>query len=57
MSLITRFAVPVAADLVIPELQFDDFDLPVAVELVWHKQRPSGPAAKWLRERFAATRI
>tara|TARA_A100001391_G_C5007600_1_gene262398 strand:+ start:130 stop:1008 length:879 start_codon:yes stop_codon:yes gene_type:complete len=50
-------ASPVAADLVIPELQFDDFDLPVAVELVWHKQRPCGPAAKWLRQRFAATRI
>ncbi|WP_133492375.1 LysR family transcriptional regulator [Alcanivorax sp. 24] len=50
-------ASPVAADLAIPELQFDDFDLPVAVELVWHKQRPCGPAAKWLRERFAAIRI
>ncbi|MGO4403481.1 LysR family transcriptional regulator [Bosea sp. RAF48] len=48
---------PVAADLVTPDLQFDNFDLPVALEMVWHKQRPCGPAAAWLRERFAAARI
>lgn len=48
---------PVLSDVVIPDLQFDDFDLPVALEMVWHKQRPCGPAAKWLRERFAASRI
>ena len=48
---------PVTADLVTPDLQFDDFDLPVALEMVWHKQRPCGPAARWLRERFAAARI
>ncbi len=48
---------PVAGDLVTPALQFDDSDWPVALELVWHKQRPSGPAAKWLRERFAKVRI
>lgn len=48
---------PIAADLVSPELQFDDADWPVALEMVWHKQRPAGPAAEWLRERFAATRI
>ena len=48
---------PVTADLVTPDLQFDDFDLPVALEMVWHKQRPCGPAARWLRERFASARI
>lgn len=48
---------PVAKQLVTPELQFDDFDMPVAVEMIWHKQRPCGPAAQWLRERFAATRF
>jgi DNA-binding transcriptional LysR family regulator len=48
---------PVRSDLVIPDLQFGDFDLPIALEMVWHKQRPCGPAAKWLRERFAASRI
>lgn len=48
---------PVVGELVTPALQFDDADWPVALELVWHKQRPSGPAAKWLRERFATTRI
>lgn len=48
---------PVTADLVTPDLQFDNFDLPVALEMVWHKQRPCGPAARWLRERFAASRI
>lgn len=48
---------PVTADLVTPDLQFDDFDLPIALEVVWHKQRPCGPAARWLRERFAAARI
>lgn len=46
-----------AADLVTPDLQFDDADWPVALEMIWHKQRPCGPAAQWLRERFAATRI
>lgn len=48
---------PVAGDLVTPDLQFDNFDLPVALEMVWHKQRPCGPAASWLRERLAAVRI
>lgn len=48
---------PVGAELATPVLQFDDVDWPVALEMVWHKQRPSGPAAQWLRERFAATRI
>jgi DNA-binding transcriptional LysR family regulator len=48
---------PVTADLVTPDLQFDDFDLPIALEMVWHKQRPCGPAARWLRERFVSARI
>ncbi|AKR56781.1 Cys regulon transcriptional activator CysB [Devosia sp. H5989] len=48
---------PVIDDLAMPELQFDDADWPVALEMVWHKQRPCGPAAEWLRERLAATRI
>ncbi|WP_458093342.1 LysR family transcriptional regulator [Roseomonas sp. WA12] len=50
-------ASPAAPDLVTPDLQFDDGDWPVALELVWHKQRPCGPAGAWLREHFAATRI
>ncbi|SUE62568.1 LysR family transcriptional regulator [Roseomonas gilardii] len=50
-------ASPAAPDLVTPELQFDRGDLPVALEMVWHKQRPSGPAAAWLRQRLAAERI
>ncbi|ASP74695.1 LysR family transcriptional regulator [Sinorhizobium meliloti] len=48
---------PVAQDLAIPTLQFDDGAHPVALELVWHKQRPTGPAATWLRKRFATTKI
>lgn len=48
---------PVSPDLVTPAMQFDDADWPVALEMVWHKQRPSGPAAEWLRNRFAATPI
>lgn len=48
---------PVRGDLAIPPLRFDGADWPVALELVWHKQRPSGPAATWLRERFTARRI
>ena len=47
-------ASPAASFLVTPELQFDGQDWPVAMELVWHKQRPCGPAAAWLRDRFAA---
>lgn len=50
-------ASPTAPDLITPDLQFDDGDWPVALELVWHKQRPCGPAAEWLRTRFAAERI
>ena len=48
---------PAAPDLITPDLQFDDADSPIALEMIWHKQRPCGPAAKWLRERFASTRI
>lgn len=36
--------------LVSPELAFDDHDWPVALELIWHKQRPLGKAAAWLKE-------
>ena len=45
--------------LVIPPLSFDvaAAGWPVALELVWHKQRPSGPAATWLRTRISAERI
>jgi DNA-binding transcriptional LysR family regulator len=46
-----------APDLVTPDLQFDEGDWPIALELVWHKQRPCGPAAAWLRARFAAERV
>ena len=35
--------------LVSPPLEFDDHDLPIALELVWHKQRPLGKAATWLK--------
>ncbi|MDX1267355.1 MAG: LysR family transcriptional regulator [Oceanisphaera sp.] len=36
--------------LVSPSLAFDDHDWPVALELIWHKQRPLGKAAAWLKE-------
>lgn len=42
---------PAAAQLVSPKLAFQEQDWPVAMELVWHKQRPLGKAATWLRER------
>jgi len=48
---------PDAPDLVTPTLQFGAGQFPVALEMVWHKQRPCGPAAKWLRQRFAGTKI
>lgn len=48
---------PAAPELVTPALRFDGADWPVALEMVWHKQRPGGPAANWLRERLAALRI
>lgn len=48
---------PAAPDLVTPARQFDGADWPVALEMVWHKQRPGGPAARWLRGRLAALRI
>lgn len=35
--------------LVSPALEFDDQDWPVALELIWHKQRPLGKAAAWLK--------
>lgn len=43
---------PAAAQLVSPPLAFQEQDWPVALELVWHKQRPPGKAARWLRERI-----
>lgn len=48
---------PLAPDLATPALEFDKGDHPVALEMVWHKQRPVGPAAKWLRNRLTATPI
>ena len=48
---------PLAPELATPALEFDKGDHPVALEMVWRKQRPVGPAAKWLRTRLAATRI
>lgn len=48
---------PLAPNLATPQLQFDEGAHPVALELVWHKQRPAGPAGKWLREQFAASGI
>lgn len=44
---------PAAAGLVSPQLTFQDQDWPVAMELVWHKQRPLGKAATWLKERVS----
>jgi DNA-binding transcriptional LysR family regulator len=44
---------PAAAQLVSPELEFNDQDWPVAMELVWHKERPLGKAAAWLKTRFS----
>ncbi|MBY4895468.1 LysR family transcriptional regulator [Cupriavidus sp. AU9028] len=44
---------PAAADLVSPELDFDDQDWPVALELVWQKQRPLGKAGTWLKDRVS----
>lgn len=43
-----------APELATPRPLFDSGAHPVALELVWHKQRPAGPAAKWLREHFVA---
>jgi len=43
---------PAAAQLVSPALAFQEGDWPVAMELVWHKQRPLGKAATWLSERI-----
>ena len=36
--------------LVAPILDFNDHDWPVALEIVWHKQRPLGKAAAWLKQ-------
>lgn len=47
----------IASELAIPALEFDEGAYPVALDVVWHKQRPEGPAAKWLRQRFATKKI
>lgn len=44
---------PLVSELATPTLQFDGGAHPVALELIWNKQRPAGPAALWLREQFA----
>lgn len=46
---------PAASDLAAPALDFDEGNQPVALELVWHKRRPPGPAAQWLRRNFEAS--
>lgn len=48
---------PLAPQLVIPKLQFDEGVHPVALELIWNKRRRQGPAAKWLQDRFAKSRF
>lgn len=48
---------PLAPELVIPKLQFDEGAHPVALELIWNKRRRQGPAAQWLQERFAKSRF
>jgi DNA-binding transcriptional LysR family regulator len=48
---------PLAPTLVTPSLKFDEGKQPIALELIWHKQRPAGAASKWLRENFAITRL
>lgn len=48
---------PLVSELATPSLQFDEGAHPVALELIWNKQRPAGPATRWLREQFAATGI
>lgn len=44
-------------DLVLPDLQFDEFGLPVALDMVWNKKRAQGPAAQWLKEKLAEPEI
>lgn len=48
---------PLAPQLVMPKLQFDEGAHPVALELIWNKRRRQGPAAQWLQERFAKSRF
>lgn len=36
--------------LVSPKLDFDKHSWPVAVELVWHKEKPLGKAGAWLKQ-------
>lgn len=48
---------PLAPQLVMPKLQFDEGAHPVALELIWNKRRRQGPAAQWLQECFAKSRF
>lgn len=51
-ALVPEHIVATALDkgyLVAPTLGFDDHDWPVALELIWHKQRSLGKAATWLK--------
>ena len=40
--------------LVSPTLDFDKHSWPVAVELVWHKEKPLGKAGTWLQQAIIA---
>ena len=40
--------------LVAPVLDFDRHDLLVALDLLWHKDRPLGKAAIWLKQALIA---
>ncbi|UDF29694.1 UNVERIFIED_ORG: LysR family transcriptional regulator [Roseateles sp. XES5] len=48
---------PLVGEVATPALQFDEGAHPVALELIWNKQRPAGPAAKWLHAQFVALGI
>ncbi|AZG06686.1 LysR family transcriptional regulator [Pigmentiphaga sp. H8] len=49
---------PQSADLVVPALGFDAFTaFPIAIDMVWRKNRPRGPAVRWLQQRLSASPI
>jgi len=44
-------------ELVIPELTFDGFGVPAPLDMVWLKNKPRGPALRWMQERLYTTEV
>ncbi|MBF8740615.1 LysR family transcriptional regulator [Pseudomonas guariconensis] len=46
-----------AQELVLPDLTFDGFGVPAPLDMVWRKDKPRGPAMRWMQKRLYETKV